>query len=81
MKVTFSGSSSIVVPPGGLVVSDPIDITVDAESNLTVSIYSKEGQSGNSITGHPGSRTTSWYAKGNQVASAEVTSPASSAHW
>lgn len=70
---TFSGSKNYTIPDGALVVSDPIDLQVEAQSMVTVSIYLEEGQEGNFITGHPGSRTTSWMTEGNQVASANLT--------
>jgi lysophospholipase L1-like esterase len=37
--LTFSGSPSITIPPGALVVSDPVALTVPALSELAVSIY------------------------------------------
>lgn len=37
--LTFSGNSSITIPPGALVVSDPVELNVPALSNLAVSIY------------------------------------------
>ncbi|KAF3920707.1 hypothetical protein ABW21_db0209806 [Orbilia brochopaga] len=65
--VTFSGSPSVIVPNGGLVVSDPIDFTVAPLQNIAISIYLASGQAGFSITSHPGSRTTSWMTPGNQL--------------
>ncbi|KAJ3550768.1 hypothetical protein NMY22_g242 [Coprinellus aureogranulatus] len=68
-KVTFSGHESVLVPLAGLVVSDPIRLrkAVKATTILTVTIYLKEGQTTNSITSHPGSRTTSWFVKGDYL--------------
>jgi lysophospholipase L1-like esterase len=40
--LTFSGSPSIAIPPGALVVSDPVALTVPALSELAVSIYFPE---------------------------------------
>jgi lysophospholipase L1-like esterase len=37
--LTFSGATSIVVPPGAPVLSDPIDLTVPALSDLAISLY------------------------------------------
>ncbi|CAG8961361.1 hypothetical protein HYFRA_00013822 [Hymenoscyphus fraxineus] len=68
----FSGQSSYIVPQGALVVSDPIDFQVAPLAILTVTMYLKRGQWGHSITSHPGSRTTSWIAFGNQVSEAEM---------
>lgn len=81
--VKFSGSSSYTVPQGALVVSDPIDLAVAAQSILTVTMYLVNGQPGSPITSHPGSRTTSWFALGNQVSAASLggESLKSAAHW
>ncbi|KAK3995381.1 SGNH hydrolase-type esterase domain-containing protein [Cladorrhinum sp. PSN332] len=73
-QVTFSGQSSFVVPNGAVVLSDPIRISVKARSSLTVTVYSSAGQAGQRITGHPGSRTSSWLAKGNLVSTADLSS-------
>lgn len=81
--VTFNGANDFIVPKGALVVSDPIDMSVEPQSILTITMYLAEGQEGNSITSHPGSRTTSWWTNGNQVSASSLTGPtlASAAHW
>jgi lysophospholipase L1-like esterase len=84
-KVTFSGSSSISIPNGALAVSDPLSFPIKPQSILTVSIYLATGQTTNSITSHPGSRTTSWFQFGNAVEqpALAITNSAtqSAAHW
>ena len=40
--LTFSGSPSITIPPGALVVSDPVALTVSPLSELAVSLYFPE---------------------------------------
>jgi hypothetical protein len=81
--VTFSGNNSIIIPDGSLAVSDPIHFPINPQSELAVSIYLAGGQLGNSITSHPGSRTTSFYQFGNAVSAANLTdaSVQSVAHW
>ncbi len=78
--LTFGGQASTVVPRGKVIYTDPIDFKVEAQSMITVSLYSSAGQSGTSITGHPGSRTTSYMQSGNHVKDATVTG-ASAKHW
>lgn len=78
--ITVGGKPSFTVPRGQVVVSDEIDFEVKAQQNIAVSLYSQVGQSGSSITGHPGSRTTSWFVKGNEV-NATTISGTSSVHW
>jgi len=65
------------------VVSDPIDFDVQPQSMLTVTMYLVSGQQGMSITSHSGSRTTSWFAEGDQVGATNPTGSEveSAAHW
>ncbi len=78
--LTFSGKQDIVIPRGKTVYSDPVDFSVTAQSMLTLSLYLQKGQAGSSITGHPGSRTTSWMQSGNKVNATSVTG-SSTKHW
>ncbi|TGJ77570.1 hypothetical protein E0Z10_g10701 [Xylaria hypoxylon] len=78
--LTFNGANSVTIPQGQVVYTDPIDVKIKPQSMITVTLYSQAGQSGNSITGHPGSRTTSWMQQGNHVNASTVTG-ASTAHW
>lgn len=84
-KVTFSGKDGISVPNGALAVSDPLNFKIKAQSMLTVSIYLKDGQKTNSITSHPGSRTTSYWQFGDAVSASELAivdkNEQSAAHW
>ncbi|GIJ83052.1 hypothetical protein Asppvi_001569 [Aspergillus pseudoviridinutans] len=82
-KVLFSGNEEIIIPNGALAVSDPIQFPVKAQSTLLVDIYLAQGQQGNAITGHPGSRTTSWLSFGNWVGAKNLTDPSvmSVDHW
>lgn len=82
--VSFSGSPSFIVPNGAVVFSDPISFPVTAGQILSVTMYLATGQTTNSITGHPGSRTTSYMAPGNHVSSANLSTVAGVAnvdHW
>jgi hypothetical protein len=78
--LTFNNATSITIPRGQVVYSDPIDFKIAPQAMLTISLYLQRGQSGSSITGHPGSRTTSWMAKGNHINDATI-SGGSTAHW
>lgn len=75
--LTFSGQRSFQVPNGALVVSDPIRFPVKAKTSLTVTVYLASGQQGFRITGHPGSRTSSWLSQGNLVTAADTNATAS----
>lgn len=78
--LTFNGSTSVTIPRGQVAYTDPVDYKVEPQSMVTISLYSQPGQSGSSITGHPGSRTTSWMQQGNHLNASTVTG-ASTAHW
>lgn len=79
--LTFKGgASSVTVPRGQVIYSDPIDFKIEPGSMLTVTMYLEAGQSSNKITGHPGSRTSSWMQSGNHVNASTVTG-SSTKHW
>ena len=83
-KITFSGKDSISIPNGALAVSDPLNFKVKPQSVLSVTIYLQDGQTTNSITSHPGSRTTSFWQFGNAVSAATLDirdATQSAAHW
>jgi lysophospholipase L1-like esterase len=84
-KVTFSGKDGITIPNGALAVSDPINFAIKGEQTVTVTMYLANGQTTNSITSHPGSRTFSWWQFGNAVSSAALdisnSTTQSAAHW
>lgn len=44
-----------------------------AQTSITITLYLAAGQAGHSITGHPGSRTSTWLTQGNLVSAADVT--------
>ncbi|KAK0667214.1 SGNH hydrolase-type esterase domain-containing protein [Cercophora samala] len=73
-EVTFSGGSkSFTIPNGAIAISDPIrNVNVKAETNLAVTIYIQQGQQGKRISGHPGSRTSSWFINGDQTKSTDL---------
>jgi lysophospholipase L1-like esterase len=83
--LTFHGAPSITLPPGDVVWSDPCDFNVPALTNLAISIFygyiSTNVPPQGTITGHPGSRTTSYIQAGNVVSASSMPSVATTAHW
>jgi lysophospholipase L1-like esterase len=81
--VTFSGNESILIPDGSLAVSDPLRFPVAPQSELSISIYLANGQQGNSITSHPGSRINIFYSFCDYTRAFNLTDPStqSVAHW
>jgi len=68
--LTFGGRPSTVVPPGTMVVSDPVELTVPALADLAVSIY-VPGSTG-LPTVHPDGMHTGYITSGNTTGSATV---------
>ena len=63
--LTFLGSPSVIIPAGEAVVSDPFDFDLAPLSDLAVTI--DFGGTSAAVTGHPGSRTTSYLQAGDWV--------------
>ncbi|PNS17609.1 hypothetical protein CAC42_3004 [Sphaceloma murrayae] len=94
-NLTFNaGANGIRIPPGALGVSDPVDFdfagletyvgngTLQAGSIVAISLYLQNGQTGEAITSHPGSRTTSFLVNGNQIDAENLTGQVQpQAHW
>jgi lysophospholipase L1-like esterase len=77
--VTFSGKPGATIPAGVLMFSDPIAMPVAALSDLVVTVRASVVPAG--ITGHPGSRETSYLSTGDEVSAATLTSPVTTDHW
>lgn len=77
--LTFKGASSITIQAKEAVYSDTIDFNAAPLSNLAVSIYF--GETSPAVTGHPGSRTTSYIQTGDAVTAADMESAAKTDHW
>ncbi len=77
--LTFGGQHSITLQPGASLTSDPVSIAVRAFENLAISTYCTAVSS--LVTGHPGSRTTSFVEPGNQVSVGKFKAPKVTDHW
>jgi len=81
VPVTFHGRTSVVIPVGAQMVSDPLDFPLAPRSNLTVTVYMAEGQATPGLTSHPGSRTTSYLLAGNHVDATDLPEATPVDHW
>jgi lysophospholipase L1-like esterase len=70
--VTFSGETSATIPPGAPLLSDPLDLPVNALSHMTVSTFLPDNTP--TTTFHWDARQTAWLAAGNQVSAPTLTS-------
>ena len=64
VSLTFDGQASVTMPAGGTVVSDPVSLHLGNRENVAITIHYGEASS-TSVSGHPGSRTTSYLKAGN----------------
>lgn len=62
-QITFGGRDEIVIPPGAPAVSDPVEMKVEAQSDLAISIYLPEETP--LTTFHWDGRQTAWFGNGN----------------
>jgi lysophospholipase L1-like esterase len=78
--ITFAGSSAVTIPRGALMVSDPVVFDVTAGVNLAVSMHFPTAVPA-ALTGHPGSRTTSFLQKGDVTSARDLPGAATVDHW
>ncbi|MDF3297710.1 SGNH/GDSL hydrolase family protein [Streptomyces tropicalis] len=64
-RLTFSGSASVVVPPGGQVMSDAVRIALPQGSDVMVTTYSPTPSG--PVTYHPHARQISYVAQGDRA--------------
>lgn len=76
----FHGARSVTIPAGAAVLSDPFEFDLPPRTNLAVSIYLGD-ISATTLTGHPGSRTTSFIQPGNSVSASSLPAAAKTPHW
>ena len=75
----FAGNEGAVFPPGGEWLSDPVDWAFGAFDDLAVSVHVLADPQGQ--TSHPGSRATSYVARGDATAAASLSDAAPVDHW
>lgn len=77
--LTFGGKESVTIAAGKAVFSDTVDFNVTQSTDMAVTIYF--GSVPSSLTGHPGSRTTSYIVTGNKVSASNMASATTTEHW
>jgi lysophospholipase L1-like esterase len=78
--LAFSGTASVTIAPGSATWSDPLDFNLANLSNLSITVAF--GSAPTDITGHPGSRTTSYQQSGAaNVSAANMASAQKADHW
>jgi lysophospholipase L1-like esterase len=78
--LSFGGMAAVTIAQGTAVWSDPLDFTLAPLSNLAVTVAF--GSTPSNVTGHPGSRTTSYeQTASSTVDSANMSSAQHADHW
>ncbi|HET8653973.1 MAG TPA: SGNH/GDSL hydrolase family protein [Longimicrobiaceae bacterium] len=75
----FGGSESVTIPAGEAVVSDALDYPLKPLSNVAITLHF--GGTSRNVTGHPGSRTTSYLQAGDAVTATDLAGAATADHW
>lgn len=78
-EVKFDGKPEITMAPGSAVASDPVKF--DLKPRMDVAITICFGQTSPDVTGHPGSRTTSYLLAGNHAATDDFSAAVATEHW
>jgi lysophospholipase L1-like esterase len=78
-ELKFSGKTEVTMNSGGMITSDPISFNLKSRMDLAITIYF--GETCPNITGHPGSRTTSYLLAGNTTSNNDFTGSIPTDHW
>jgi lysophospholipase L1-like esterase len=79
IALTFGGASSVTIPPGAEAVSDAATFELEPLSSVAFSIHLLGAPV--AVTGHPGSRTTSYLSAGNLVSAPDLPPGGKADHW
>lgn len=77
--LTFSGRSSVIIPPDAQVVSDPVELNVPPASDLAISLYLPKRINAAGI--HYGAQQTSYIGPANMTASVTIGEPVTFSSW
>src|SRR5574344_620881 len=77
--VSFKGKRQVSVSKGGMTVSDPVPFKMSPLQQIAITI--NYGETPQVLTGHPGSRTTSYIINGESKPQTEFAKAATPDHW
>jgi lysophospholipase L1-like esterase len=78
-ELRFNEKPAVTIEPGTAVASDPFHFEMKPRSDLAITIYF--GDTSPDVTGHPGSRTTSYLLTGNKVSAEDFSGAVTTDHW
>lgn len=76
----FAGKSEVVIPARTEILSDPLDFEMPSLGNVAISL-AFGGISATTVTGHPGSRTTSFITSTDALSAASLPQAVRAQHW
>jgi lysophospholipase L1-like esterase len=79
LALAFAGDSNVTIETGTTVTSDPFHFEMEPRTRLAITIYF--GDTSPDVTGHPGSRTTSYLLEGNAISSVDFSGAKRTDHW
>lgn len=78
--LAFGGEAGVTIPAGGAVSSDSFAFSLQPLSDVAITVYFGAIDP-DTVTGHPGSRTTSYLVEGNAVTAPTMPDAARTDHW
>jgi lysophospholipase L1-like esterase len=78
-QLTFNGKLNVTMEPGATITSDPI--AFDLKSRMDLAITIQFGATSEDVTGHPGSRTTSYIKANAEVSEIDLEDAVKTDHW
>ena len=77
--LSFNGKQEFTMDPGTAITSDPVAFKLQPRMDVAITIYF--GGTSDDITGHPGSRTTSYILPGNKAFETDLSGSVTTEHW
>jgi lysophospholipase L1-like esterase len=78
--ITFGGQKSVAIPAGAIAISDPVEMTLAAQSNLAISLFVPR-QTLSRLSYHDLALSTTFVAKGDETAALALTKPKKDSSW
>lgn len=78
-ELKFNGQSEYTMQPGAVLVSDAIKFDLKPRMDVAITLYF--GNTSETVTGHPGSRTTSYIIQGNDKNVTDFSNAVKTDHW
>jgi len=75
----FGGKPEVTIEPGTAITSDPFRFALKPRTDIAITIHF--GDTSPDVTGHPGSRTTSYLLPGNEVSAVDFPGAVRTDHW